>query len=758
MKLKENNKGMSLIMVITAVALVTLLVTVILTLVMYNFQMKTANTRSKNNFYNAEKVLDEIRLGLQSDVSDAMSQAYVETMTNYAATNEERAKRTEEFNDTYIEILRKRLESEKKKECYDKDYLLGFLDKEVRENTALKAVEGKTPALVVSDHGLTLKNLHLSYQDSKGYLSQVTTDIQIKYPQMDFTQSESYPNVLQYAIIAQGGIEVPSQTSKVTIAGSLYAGGSGNSLLIENGNDVGNDVGNNVLVEAKNDVIIADTLKVASGAYFEGGEKVSLWAKDLEAADGSKLTLKGSTYVKNDLTLEGGTYVTISGDYYGFGNPKTAAKAKNADAKIQSEIQESPADFSSAILINAIGGAGKAKLNLAKLNLEGVNNLVLAGNAYVGNSKVMMGESLTVKSNQIAYLVPESCMGSSNPMTPKMRNDLMKDAEVNTSDSAAVADWEIVYKNNLLREVKEKVSADVVSVDMMSNGNQYYYYMRFDNAKAASNYFSSYFSDTKGNKGNKLKDYLALYVDEKKLTINRNSISKKTLNGNILVYDKDGISSIGDTITEGSDLSDDEEYQKKEISWQEMFASYNTNLTISYDDLSSAQKHRTVYKNLVKDTNLFKDAGNSGWFLFTQEKEKGTETYGAYITNNTSDTLVVDEDFISRAPSGAKIRMIIAAGDVKLTTAFTGTIIAGGKVTIASSTATLNCSSNPLEVANLIAGGTFHSTDEEKAKLKLETYLTDAERYIGRVSEIGKGTDNRIRPENLVVYTNWSKE
>ena len=742
MKLKENNKGMSLIMVITAVALVTLLVTVILTLVMYNFQMKTANTRSKNNFYNAEKVLDEIRLGLQSDVSDAMSQAYVETMTNYAATNEERAKRTEEFNDTYIEILRERLESDAQSKYYDIDYLLGFLDKEVRENTALEAVEGKTPALVVSDHGLTLKNLHLSYQDSKGYLSQVTTDIQIKYPQMDFTQSESYPNVLQYAIIAQGGIEVPSQTSKVTIAGSLYAGGSGNSLLIENGNDM--------LVEPKNDVIIANTLKVGSGAEFEGGEKVSLWTKDLEAADASKLTLKGSTYVKNDLTLEGGTEVTVSGDYYGFGNPKTAEKAKNADAKIQSDIQKAPADFSSAILVNALGGSGKAKLNL-----KGVNNLVLAGNAYVGDSKVMMGESLTVKSNQIAYLVPESCMGTSNPMTPKMRNDLMTAAGVDTSDSAAVANWDILYKNQLLTKVKTAVSSDVVSVDMMSNGKQYYYYMRFDNAKAASNYFSSYFS---GSKGNKLKDYLALYVDEQELTINRSSISKKTLNGNILVYDENGISSIGDTITAGSDLSDDEEYQKKEISWQEMFASYNTNLTISYDDLSSAQKHRTVYKNLVKDTNLFQEAGNSGWFLFTQEKEEGTETYGAYITNNTSDTLVVDEDFISRAPSGAKIRMIIAAGDVKLTTDFTGTIIAGGKVTIASSTATLNCSSKPLEVANLIAGGTFHSTDEEKAKLKLESYLTDAERYIGRVSEMVKGTDNRIRPENLVVYTNWSKE
>ena len=72
-KLKKDNRGVSLVMVIAAIALVTVLVTVALTMGLWNYQMKATNRISKNNFYDAERVLDEIRLGLQSDVSDAMS-------------------------------------------------------------------------------------------------------------------------------------------------------------------------------------------------------------------------------------------------------------------------------------------------------------------------------------------------------------------------------------------------------------------------------------------------------------------------------------------------------------------------------------------------------------------------------------------------------------------------------------------------------------------------------------------------------------
>lgn len=87
---------------------------------------KATNRISKNNFYDAERVLDEIRLGLQSDVSDAMSQAYVETMADY--TGKSTAKRTKHFNETYIKVLRSKLAQSSDENHYNVDYLLNFLD------------------------------------------------------------------------------------------------------------------------------------------------------------------------------------------------------------------------------------------------------------------------------------------------------------------------------------------------------------------------------------------------------------------------------------------------------------------------------------------------------------------------------------------------------------------------------------------------------------------------------------------------------
>ena len=49
-KLKKDNRGVSLVMVIAAIALVTVLVTVALTMGLWNYQMKATNRISKNNF------------------------------------------------------------------------------------------------------------------------------------------------------------------------------------------------------------------------------------------------------------------------------------------------------------------------------------------------------------------------------------------------------------------------------------------------------------------------------------------------------------------------------------------------------------------------------------------------------------------------------------------------------------------------------------------------------------------------------------
>ena len=98
--------------------------------------------------------------------------------------------------------------------------------------------------------------------------------------------------------------------------GSLYGGGDDASL------SVGNGV--NLLVEKGNDVILKNKLCLEQGSEFSGETKVTLWSNDIEAANASKLFLKGTTYTANDLTLFGSADVQIGGEYYGFGNPKAA--------------------------------------------------------------------------------------------------------------------------------------------------------------------------------------------------------------------------------------------------------------------------------------------------------------------------------------------------------------------------------------------------------------------------------------------------
>ena len=481
-------------------------------------------------------------------------------------------------------------------------------------------------------------------------------------------------------------------------------------------------------------------LCLEQGSEFSGETKVTLWSNDIEAANASKLSLKGTTYTANDLTLFGSADVQIGGEYYGFGNPKAALKAdSNQSAKIRKDIEDNPSDYSSAIIVNAIGSSVNGSSAKARLNLGQSTTLMLAGNAYIGNSKVFMGESLTVKSNQIAYLVPESCMdGMANPMTEQMRIQALANTGGDTPTNQAV-----LLKSHILSRV-QALTPGVSGIEEMTQGNLYYYYMRFESAKAASDYFTSYYGSAASAK---IKNYLELYVDQKAVQINRNA--KKDLNGNILVYDAMGITSIGDTITEGSDLSDSKQMSDQLVSYQDMFHSNNINLTMNYEALSGVQKSRTVFENLVKD-KLFDVVGTSGWFTY---KEGGT-SYAAYVTDNTSQKLVMDDTFLGKAPSGAKIRMVIATGDVEVQTDFEGTILSKGKVTVSPAKANITLCKNQNQLAKLIAGGTCQKSGKDYL---LKDYLTDSEKYLGREVEM-VSSDNRIRLEQLVVYTNWSKK
>lgn len=726
-----------MVMVVCVVTIVAILVTIALAMGLLNYQMKVTNRNSKNNFYDAERVLDEIRLGLQNDVSQVMSAAYYQTLEDYADKDLKEAE--EHFEDVYTEQLRERLRSSADKRYYDMEYLLSFLDSRVKKNTKLETAEGKKAVLSVNSDGVTLKNLYLTYIDEKEYISRVATDIQIRIPDLNFSRFHSTSNVVQYALIAQKGINVEGTTKTLNLNGSVYAGSSttAEGLVVKNGSTVN-------LLNGK-DLVTSDTVTVKDGGTLNQEEKATIWTNDIVSENNSNLTLQGNTYVANDLTLFGSASVTLGGEYYGFGNPRAALQATSVqDLQLQSDIDDSPADYSSSIIVNGIGTSGKARLNL-----KDSETLMLAGNAYVGDSKVFMGESLTVKSNQIAYLVPESCMmGASNPMTAEMRTEML-----NAVAGETERDQEVNFRNQILLRVQTDVSGDVEQVvQMLSKDGLYYYYMQFSSPKAANQYFTAHYQSPASDK---IKNYLQYYVEDQEVKINTDA--KLESNGNILVYDENGISAIGDSIGEGmTDLSQDSKTASQLANYQDIFHALNTNLSLDYASLTNMQRARdTVYGNLFNSATHWRRYNRTQVYYDWYEDGESNIAYvydnaGVGITQKISTAKKQ-----AKSSAGGTLKILIVSGNVIVDEDFDGLILCGGYATIKPSSAgQINLSSDPEMVSRVIND----SIDLSKGVYALKEFMYDPDRYSGEFFTTGDRSDNYIRLEDLVVYTNWSKQ
>ena len=144
--------------------------------------------------------------------------------------------------------------------------------------------------------------------------------------------------------------------------------------------------------------------------HFTSEAGVTLWAQGVKLSS-AQVNLLGTTYLSDDLTIESGSgsRVTVQGEYYGYGYPESARSSLNNYMYDNPEKRWSDTVLSSSIVIN-----GKN----TTLDLSGVRKIMLAGRSYIGTSKVkpvngesnsndvMMGESITVKGTQLAYLLP----------------------------------------------------------------------------------------------------------------------------------------------------------------------------------------------------------------------------------------------------------------------------------------------------------------------------------------------------------------
>jgi len=343
---KSDNKGATLVVVIVAMALLGILSSVILYTTYINYKIKLTEARANDNFYTGEVAMEEIKAGLQQEVSNAFSSAYISVMQNYSAYDE--VERVSQFQYLYLSGLQNVLQDPTDTTKFNHAKLLGYLS----EPEQVELAEASVESLVKYTDSLHIKGLTLTYTDEQGYVAVISTDVVLKIPNVQFESANTLPDMMTYALIADKALRAEG-TGTNEILGNIYAGRDG--IRVSNGVDL-------YLSQAENIVTGGNVEVTGSGSSFHVATDSTLWTDGI-VVDSSELSLLGSAYVKDDLTVQGTqSVVELSGAYYGYGYQSVSNGAVG------------PAD-SSSILING---------SLTELDMSGLTKLVLAGQAYIG--------------------------------------------------------------------------------------------------------------------------------------------------------------------------------------------------------------------------------------------------------------------------------------------------------------------------------------------------------------------------------------
>lgn len=634
-----GNDGIALITVIVAIGFIAALVSIVLMTTLINFKMKATNTRSKDTFYSAEQVLDEINVGLQRRVSDAVSTSYIQIMEDYGAYDNDI--KQEMMMTRYYERLWSYLEDPDTPghSRYSVNTLESFLKESTKWHGEDAGGEGGWGAIVtaVADdgtesksgemitytkQGVILKNVKIYYKDSMGFVSVLQTDIRLAYPEFEFATSSMIADITEYSFIADGGFETKTaaggenKEQKLSIDGNIYA----NNFISS---------GVNVEIAPTKRFISKYDISIDKKASFVTGEDTDIWATNLKVKS-SELNLNGNISVANDLNIMGrNSIVTLKGIYTGYGTDTVNP------------------DRSSAILVNGTG---------TTIDMSSLSGITVAGRAFVGTEKaedkfkelygsaiydverpetmedlknIYTGQSLASKADQLCYLVPAEAIGvdnmtnrslyNKNPLTKDEYDEIKKEIEasktnpdkdyVMVSDSVKVmtkkdpvTGQEIStsladYLNYPFTAGEEKVLPNVyyheVRVSDPNVGSLVYLYMLFEDENAANRYYNDYYSAYKPEVDKNTKNY----ISEVKYPKNINQLSTNSTAANMTIgsyNSEEGFSLNIQTRDNASTVLDDnrQDYSRR-------FSALCSKLTENYKELKDCRS--AASKDTIED-------------------------------------------------------------------------------------------------------------------------------------------------------------
>ena len=737
---RNDNRGSSILMVILVAAGIGVMAAIALWVSLRNVQMKTTDAEIKESFYSAEGVLEQVKAGVKEKAEAAYKEAVTKDLENFAkygnssqtpagaasSTVSEKARRAEDFKKNFKDTFKRSIDRGSEGE-YNIKSISNLVDQNLLNSptypyavvSAMKTgLSGDIGIVKDEDDKLVLKGIRVRYVSEDEQVSEIVTDITVAVPKPDVVSGTSDLDLFEYAIIGDKGVEVIA--GHVDIKGSVYAGFSDalnkQAFVAKSYTNVG----------LYDKTLIANgTVYVANNASLKASPNQKIWAGGI-LLDGGRAELTGASYVADDLTLSGErSSAKISGTYKGYGNDKNVAGS------------------SSAIIIN-----GKD----SSIDMSGAKEVALAGYSYIAtgnerlrdnsigearnNKDIKMGESIAVKGNQIAYLMPGEWIGTDsnkeskfghNPLSYDEYNKLLNEKDSSGKNYVLVDTKARAYKTGKTFEdygvTKSDLDANYTKIFVqpitgISSDGLVYFYVNLPQDKAAR-YFNDFYAADK-NRAEELKKHTDFYTDTIKSAAEANI---KTV-GNYTLYDNDLVVLPGKKST----IDNTGKFIKT-------FRALCTNLTTK---VKAGQRENEVFNNIINEAVL------RGYLAGVVKKEVSVNGVKAVITSGNYDY----------NSSSGDVRLIVALGDVTVKRNFTGTIIANGKVTVNSAGEIKSDDSGIIK--NLIsepltAGGSDY----------FYRVFRDGEAFAASGSTVSGNdlfADGSVDLSKLVSYSNWKKK
>lgn len=748
--LKQNNKGASLIAVLVTIAVVGVMGIIISQITVTNIQMKEVERQGKTNFYDAEQVMDDLASGLNGVAAMAMETAYtdmlgryrevtsggdnlknifsrmylnemIETFNSDEASFSEplRRKVTGTETDAYVrgyydlETLRQALKT-------DSETGLAYTTEQQNEFVTTPVSGSKSVEYYHADYEnkvFILENVQVSVKDDKGNLVTIRTNMVFHTPDINLDGSNLVKEFMRYSLIADEQISIGA--SGVVANGNVYAGSGG---IYAGQNDEASFIGRKIIT--RGDVVASSkgTLNMGSSSDLTRSQ---IWAKNaktervraLEASadNHANLTLNGYSYISDDLEINGAyDEVAINGEYYGY----------NFQENYADSVSPNNAEFSSAIIIN-----GKE----SNLNLTGVKRLMVAGRTFIskkagfneaGNTNDMdirMGEAMAVRTNQIAYYVPISCV----------------DTATNKIDEAAYYTYSGVP--NVKSYLNTTNNVTPFKYKYMSAAPETIYYLNFASDQAANDFYSVYYSVRGSAVNYNAENYLqanALKLSsDVALTLRGDLLYRNAVSGNLSEYH---------TSIDATYWGEDKIYYNFSKNHAITYKSLQTNLeerntSITADDVRFHETaDNTMFKTLINVTEFNR-------ILAACEDNRYIRDWTDSRADDNPDRIpgtkliaIVQGDYDVTGYSGG---LVVASGNVRVSGNFAGTIISGGVISF-SNGASVN--SDEVLISQMI---------NDDIMLRTPAFATIFAGYADIAeSEMGTTSINKY-----LSYENWTK-